>query len=138
MTKKFGKTFSNFFVTVHTLQPGEAAGKASNEKHAAIWARKELVLKRKMNIDWITVTSCDADHLYYPKHFASLTYKFLANPKKHNYFWQPAVMFYNNIWKLPAITRVPNTLASIWNLSQLPRLDRLINQQNYTLSMKLL
>ena len=47
-------------------------------------------------------------------------------------------MFYNNIWNLPAITRVPNTLASIWNLSQLPRIDRLINQQNYSLSYKLL
>lgn len=53
-------------------------------------------------------------------------------------FWQPAIMFYNNIWELPAITRVPSTLGSIWNLSQLPRRDRLINQQNYALSLKLL
>ena len=47
-------------------------------------------------------------------------------------------MFYNNIWELPAITRVPNTLASIWNLSQLPRRDRLINHANYSLSFSLL
>jgi hypothetical protein len=62
----------------------------------------------------------------------------LDNPKRYNYFWQPAVMFYNNIWELPAITRVPNTLSSIWNLSLLPRKDRLINAQNYSLSFKLL
>jgi hypothetical protein len=47
-------------------------------------------------------------------------------------------MFYNNIWELPAITRVSNTLMSIWNLSQLPRRDRLINAQNYSTSLKLL
>jgi len=53
-------------------------------------------------------------------------------------FWQPAVLFYNNIWELPAITRVQNTFMSIWSLSQLPRRDRLINAQNYSLSFKLL
>ncbi len=47
-------------------------------------------------------------------------------------------MFYNNIWELPALTRIPNTFGSIWNLSQLPRRDRLVNQQNYSLSYKLL
>jgi len=48
------------------------------------------------------------------------------------------VLFYNNIWTLPALTRVPNTFMSIWNLSQLARRDRLINGQNYSLSFKLL
>jgi hypothetical protein len=134
----YGKTFANFIVTVHTLVPGEVVGKASNEKYAAIYIKKELVDKRGMDINYITITSCDADHVYHPNHFACLTYKFLDNPKRHSMFWQPAIMFYNNIWELPAITRVPSTLGSIWNLSQLPRRDRLINQQNYALSLKLL
>jgi hypothetical protein len=138
LKKLYGKKFGNLFVTVHELSEGEVVGKASNERFAAIWTKKELVDNRKMNINYITITSCDADHKYHPKHFAELTYKFLDNPKRYNYFWQSAVMFYNNIWELPAITRVPNTLGSIWNLSQLPRRDRLINQQNYTLSLKLL
>jgi len=138
LRKKYGRTFANFFVTVHELVPGEIVGKSSNERFAAIWIKNELVDTEKMDIDYITITSCDADHTYHPQHFAALTYKFLDNPKRHNYFWQPAIMFYNNIWELPAITRVPNTLASIWNLSQLPRRDKLINQQNYTLSLKLL
>jgi glycosyltransferase involved in cell wall biosynthesis len=135
---KFGNTFANFFITVHELAPGEVVGKASNERHAAIWVKKELVDKKGLDIGYITITSCDADHVYHPNHFACLTYKFLDNPKRHLMFWQPAIMFYNNIWELPAITRVPNTLGSIWNLSQLPRRDRLINQQNYALSLKLL
>jgi hypothetical protein len=138
LKKKFGKTFANFFITVHKLAPGEIKGKASNERHAAIWIKKELVDKRRMNIDYTTVTSCDADHKYHPKHFAVLAYKFLDNPKRYLRFWQAAVMFYNNIWELPAVTRVPNTFGSIFNLSQLSRKDRLINTANYSLSLKLL
>ncbi|WKZ25320.1 MAG: glycosyltransferase family 2 protein [bacterium] len=135
---KFGKNFKNFVQTVHKLKHGEVIGKASNERHAAIWFKKHHLGKDKLDINYLTVTSCDADHKYHPNHFACLSFKFLDSPTRYRQFWQPAVMFYNNIWELPAITRVPNTFGSIWNLSQLPRKDRLINAQNYSLSFKLL
>lgn len=138
LQKKFGKAFGGLFVTVHKLVSGEIRGKSSNERYSALAIKKEVIQKRNWDLDYITVTSCDADHTYHPNHFATLTYKFLDNPNRFNFFWQPAIMFYNNIWELPAITRVPNTLGSIWNLSQLPRRDRLINAQNYSLSFKLL
>src|SRR3972149_3897977 len=138
LNEKFGKIFGNLFVTVHTLSAGEVVGKASNERHAGIWVKKRLIDKEGYDINYMTVTSCDADHVYHPKHFSFLTFKFLDNPARYNHFWQPAVMFYNNIWELPAITRVPNTFSSIWNLALLSRRDRLINAQNYSLSFKLL
>lgn len=138
LKEKFGKHFQNFIQTNHKLVTGEVIGKASNEKFAAVYYKKNFIDKNKMNIDYITVTSCDADHKYHPNHFACLSFKFLDCPTRYRHFWQPAVMFYNNIWELPAITRVPNTFGSIWNLSQLPRKDRLINAQNYSLSFKLL
>lgn len=138
LTKKFGKKFGGFHHTVHKLVLGEVVGKASNERHAAVWAYKNIVKKESHVFDYVVVTSCDADHVYHPKHFASLTYKFLDNPKRHKMFWQGPVMYYNNIWELPAITRIQNTLGSIWNMSQLPRRDRLINMANYSLSFKLL
>lgn len=138
LNEKYGKVFGKLFMTVHTLEIGEVTGKASNEKFAAVWIKKNYIDAEKLNIDYFTVSSCDADHKYHPKHFACLTYKFLDNPHRYKTFWQPAVMFYNNIWEIPAITRVPNTLMSIYNLSQLPRKDKLINAQNYALSFKLL
>ncbi len=134
LQKKFGNIFANFLVTVHKLAPGEAVGKASNECYAAITAKKRI----KIDMNYTTATSCDADHVFHPKHFSVLTYKFLDDPNRYKKFWQPAVLLYNNIWRLPAITRVPNILASIFILSMLPRKDRLINQQNYSLSFKLL
>ncbi|HKB88162.1 MAG TPA: glycosyltransferase family 2 protein [Patescibacteria group bacterium] len=135
---KFKGIFKNIFITVHELEMGEVAGKASNERFAAIWVKENYIDREKKNIDYFTVTSCDADHKYHPKHFASLTFKFLDNPNRYRMFWQPSVMFYNNIWEVPAITRVPNSLMSILNLSQLARRDRLINTANYSLSFKLL
>lgn len=135
---KFGKCFEHIFVTVHELEMGEVAGKASNERYAAVWIKKNYIDKNKLNINYFIVSSCDSDHKFHPKHFSCLSFKFMDNPKRYQTFWQPAVMFYNNIWEIPAITRVPNTLMSIWNLSLLPRRDRLINGQNYALSYKLL
>lgn len=138
LTKKYGRRFGTFMTTVHKLIPGEIAGKASNERYAAIQAKKIIINKKKVNIKYTTVTSCDADHSFHPKHFSCLTYKFLDDPDRYYKFWQPAVLFYQNIWRLPAITRVLNTISSIWNLSQLPRKDRLVNNQNYSTSFWLL
>ncbi|MBI2590787.1 MAG: glycosyltransferase family 2 protein [Candidatus Blackburnbacteria bacterium] len=135
---KFGKKFGTFLVTVHKLVPGEVVGKAANERYATLTAKKEIIQKKKLDERYITVTSCDADHYFHPKHFSCLTYKFLDDPDRYYKFWQPAVMFYQNIWKLPAPTRVVNSLSSVWNLSQLPRKDRLVNAQNYSLSFRLL
>jgi cellulose synthase/poly-beta-1,6-N-acetylglucosamine synthase-like glycosyltransferase len=137
LRKKFGKIF-RILITTHELIPGEVAGKASNERFAAVWLKKNFLDKKKIDIRYTVVTSCDADHKFHPNHFAYLAYKFLDDPERYKRFWQPAVMFYNNIWELPAITRVPNILGSVWNLSQLPRRDRLINTSNYSLSFKLL
>jgi cellulose synthase/poly-beta-1,6-N-acetylglucosamine synthase-like glycosyltransferase len=137
LKRKFGRTFGNFFVTTHQLMPGEIAGKSSNERYAALWAKDELT-KLGMDLDYLVVTSCDADHKFHHNHFAYLTYSFLDNPKRYTTFWQAGIMYYNNIWRLPAITRVPNTLGSIWNLSLLPRKDKLINTANYSLSFRLL
>lgn len=138
LNTKYGKVFGKLFQTVHELEVGEVSGKASNERHAAIWIKKNYIDAGKLDLNYFIVTSCDADHKYHPKHFASLAFKFLDNPNRYKSFWQPSVMFYNNIWQVPAITRVPNSLMSILNLSQLTRRDRLINTANYSLSFKLL
>lgn len=135
---EFKNAFGKFFVTVHELLPGEVAGKSSNERFATLWVKKDYIDFLDLNLDYITVTSSDADHVFHPKHFSYLTFKFLDDPKRYQKFWQAAVLYYNNIWEIPALTRVPNTMGSVWNLSQLPRQDRLINAQNYSLSFKLL
>jgi hypothetical protein len=138
LKKKYKESFGEFIVTIHELVPGEAIGKASNERYAAIWVRDNYIKKNNIDFKYCVVTSCDSDHVFHRNHFAYLTYMFLDEPDRYKRFWQPAVLFYNNIWDVPALVRVPNILGSIWNLSQLPRKDRLINTSNYSLSYKLL
>jgi len=135
---KFDGVFKKIFVTVHKLSDREIAGKSSNERYAALWFKKNYIEKNKLDLNYFVVTSSDADHKYHPRHFSCLTYKFLDDSSRYKKFWQAAVLFYNNIWDIPAVTRVPNTMGSMWNLSQLPRRDKLINAQNYSLSFRLL
>lgn len=134
LKKEFGEIFGSLLTTVHKLKVGETVGKHSNQLYAAKVAKNEIIKKKGLKVPYITVTSCDSDHFFHPKHFSCLTYKFLDDPERYYKIWQPAVLFYQNIWRLPAITRVLNSLASIWNLSQLPRKDRMINIQNYSLA----
>lgn len=138
LKKEYGPLFANFFVTAHELTGNEVAGKASNENYAAREIKGELVDRRGMDINYLTITSCDADHVFHPKHFSYLTFKFLDNPHRYNRFWQPAVFFYTNFWRLPAPNRVVNTFGSVWNGATLSRTDRLINCQNYSASLKMI
>lgn len=139
LNSKYGNLFGGFYQTIHKLKIGEVVGKASNEKFAAVWYYDRFIKSKKVNLDYLTVTSCDADHTFNKNYFAALSFKFLDNPKRYKYFWQPAILFYNNIWHVPSPVRVLNTLMSIWNLSQLPRKDRLIvGPGHYSLSFKLL
>jgi hypothetical protein len=139
LNSKYGKFFGGFYQTVHKLKIGEVVGKASNEKFAATWYHNKFLKTKSIDLEYLTVTSCDADHTFNKNYFSALSFKFLDNPNRYKYFWQPVILFYNNIWQVPSPIRVLNTLMSIWNLSQLPRKDRLIiGPGHYSLSFKLL
>jgi len=138
IAKRFKGQFGDLIFTEHKLVKGETAGKHSNSRRAILEAKKKLIDSGKYDPDYIVVTSTDVDHVFHPNHFAYLSYKFLDSPHHYERFWQAAIVFYNNFWRLPAISRVSNTFNTIWNITSLARNDRLINQQNYSLSYKLL
>jgi len=131
---EFGAKFGYFFVTRHTLHTGEIAGKSSN----MAWAGKRVVAAlRKHNIPltYTTVTSCDADALLHPKYFSYLTHEFLTDSEREYHFYQGAILFYSNIWRIPLPGRVLNTIYSISNLALLSQRHRLINFSTYSLAL---
>lgn len=136
--RKFNKKFANLLISEHVLVPGETAGKHSNARACILLAKTRFIDTKKIEANYCTVSSCDADHIYHPNHFACLAYKFFDNPHRYERLWQPAVVYYNNFWRLPALVRVANTFGTIWNTAQLVRTDRLLSTQNYSLSYKLL
>jgi len=139
LKKRYEKIFGAFLISVHPADiQGEVKGKSSNEAYAARKAKKILVDEKKWQMEYITITSNDCDAILHRQYFAYLTFKFLDDPNRYEKFWQPAIVFYNNIWRIPAITRIVNTFSNIWQTGLLVRKDRLINFSNYSGSLSMI
>lgn len=137
--KVYAKKFGSILVTLHPNNlPGEIKGKSSNEAWAARRAKEILIDKMGWDIRYTTITSNDADAILHRQYFAYLTFKFLDDPHRYLKFWQPAIVFYNNIWRIPMPSRVVNALSNIWQISILSRKDRLVNFSNYTASLQMI
>lgn len=136
LKKKFSSVFGDLWTTKHPDIEGEVKGKSSNTCWGAIKAKKLLVDKKGVNIENITITSEDADAVFHKAYFSAVTYEFLSAEKPFNTIWQGAVVFYNNIWKVPAPIRVLASMFSVIQMYILVRHDRLINFSTYTTSLK--
>jgi len=138
LKKEFSKNFGWFFTTFHPDIEGEVKGKSANTSWAARFVKKKLVDDQKIDPHFLTITSEDADAILHPNYLSCLTYKFLDDPQRYYKIFQPAIHFYNNIWKVPMITRVYNTTASVIQTGQLLRKDRLINFSTYSASFAMI
>ncbi|TSC53735.1 MAG: Uncharacterized protein LiPW16_316 [Microgenomates group bacterium LiPW_16] len=135
LREEFAHNFANFWVTCHPIIPGEVAGKSSNMAWAGKWVAEKLE-SQGIDLKNVTVTSTDSDVLLHPKYFSYLTFTFLADPDRFFHFYQAAIMFYSNIWRVPLPGRVLNTIYSIVNLANLSQNSlRLINFSTYSLSL---
>lgn len=137
--EKYNKTFGACLVTLHPKNiAGEIIGKSSNEAWAARRAKEILIDQKGWDIRYTTITSNDADAILDRQYFAYLAFKFLDDPHRYLKFWQPAIVFYNNIWRIPMPNRVVNALSNIWQTGLLARRDRLVNFSNYSASLKMI
>jgi len=133
---KFGDKFGDLWTTFHPDIEGEVKGKSSNTCWGAIQAKKYLVDKRKLDIENITITSEDADAIFHHHYFSNLTYEFIKSDKPFNTIWQGNIVFYNNIWRVPAPIRVLASIFSVTQMYILMRKDRLVNFSTYSTSLK--
>jgi cellulose synthase/poly-beta-1,6-N-acetylglucosamine synthase-like glycosyltransferase len=134
---EFKGKFGNLIMTYHPDLPGEVKGKSSNMAWAAKVGKKKLIDEQGKDIDYCTITSNDADAILNKQYFSYLTFKFLDDPSRYERIWQSAIQFYNNIWRLPMISRAFNRMSSVVQVGVLMRKDRLINFSTYSLSLKL-
>lgn len=138
LKKQYEKVFGGFYYTLHPDLPHEVKGKSSNQAFAAKDAYKELVEKRKLDINYMTVSSVDADVLFDRQFYSYLAHSFLTSSDPHFAFWQSANVNYNNFWKVPSFTRIISFFGSLWRTSILVQHVRLIPNSVYSLSFKLL
>lgn len=110
---QFQSAFAGIFATFHPAgMPGELAGKGSNEAWAARQAYRRLI-EGGDDIGRYTVTSCDADAVFHPRHFMALNHQFLTASDRYRTFWQPTIFNSNNIWDIPSPLRIPDGLSGI-------------------------
>jgi len=137
LAKEFKEVFANLLITFHPDLAGEVKGKSANTAWGAKVAKKTVIDQQKWKMKYATITSNDADAVMHPQYFSYLTFKFLDDPQRYTKIWQAAVHFYNNIWKLPTITRAFNRINSVVQTGILLRKDRLMNFSTYSLSLQL-
>ncbi len=134
LSKEFAHKFGKFIVTSHPLVPGEVAGKSSN----MAWAGREVEKRLEgwnIDIEYTTVTSCDADALLHPKYLSYLSYLYLNDTERTYHFYQGAIFFYSNFWRIPLPNKIFSTIGSIYNLALLSQTDRFINFSTYSLPL---
>ncbi len=138
LIKEFSAVFGKIIATFHPDIPGEVKGKSSNESYGARVAYEELVLSKKIDLNYATISSVDADSIFDSQYFSYLSHSFLSDPKHYNKFWQSANVNYNNIWQVPAPIRVVSFFGSLWRTALLVQKDRLVSNSTYSLSFKML
>ncbi len=138
LIKRYGNSFGSVIATFHPDIQGEVKGKSSNEAYAGRQAYKMLIEHGPLSLDFTTVSSVDADSMFDKQYFAYLTYMFLSDANRYRKFWQSAIVFHNNIWNVPAPTRIISFFGSLWRMALLVQGDRLITQSTYSLSFRLL
>jgi hypothetical protein len=135
---EFSSIFGSIFATFHPDIPGEVKGKSSNESYGAKIAYKKLVETKKIDLDFATISSVDADSIFDPQYFAYLTNSFLTDAQRHHKFWQSANVNHNNFWEVPAPIRVVAFFGSLYRTALLVQKDRLVSNSTYSLSFKML
>lgn len=136
LQQKFSQNFGDIWVTFHPDIQGEIKGKSSNTCWGAKQAKKFLIDEQKISIEKVTITSEDADAIFHPSYFANLSYEFLKTNKPFNKIWQGSIVFYNNIWVVPAPVRILAAVFSVTQMYILMRRDRLVNFSTYSTSLK--
>jgi cellulose synthase/poly-beta-1,6-N-acetylglucosamine synthase-like glycosyltransferase len=136
LTAQFGQEFGHLWTTFHPDLEGEVKGKSANTCWGAKIAKQKLVDEAQVPIEQVTITSEDADARFHHHYFAYLTFEFLSKDKPHHKVWQGGIVFYNNIWQVPAPIRVLASSFSVTQMYVLMRKDRLVNFSTYSTSLK--
>lgn len=120
LRSEYSDHFEHFFVFFHPKDiPGETACKSANLTWAARLARRALVDQRGYIADHLLVTVMDADTLWHPHYFESLTALFATCSQRYTTFWQAPIRYHGNVWAIRAFMRLLHAYSSAWELAYL-------------------
>ncbi len=116
LQQEFKDSFFAFNIVEHPEGlPDEVVGKGPNITYAGHYLKKWL---DDAGIEYknVIVTTLDADNRPYSSYFDYVTYEYIVHEDRKQLSYQPACLFFNNIWDAPAPMRVIATGNSFWNI----------------------
>jgi glycosyltransferase involved in cell wall biosynthesis len=119
LLRRYRSRFAEMFATYHPHGLPRKPRQGLERSLGGAGGHIRLIESRRYDIARFTVTSCDADAVFHPRHFDALNYLFLSNPDPYRTFWQPTIFNSNNIWDIPSPLRIPDGLSGINRLSNL-------------------
>lgn len=136
--EKYKDKFAHFLITKHPKDiAGEMPGKGSNIAYAAEELRIKILDKHNINYDNVLVSAFDIDtRVHYTQYFLCLTWNFLTCEKPYRSSFQPVPIYNNNIWDVPALSRVIATSGTFWQMIQQERPERLATFSSHSMSFK--
>lgn len=137
LLSRYSGSFANLWATFHPELPGEVRGKSANVSFAVRQVFAKLVHYLEKQPPEVIVTVCDADSRLHPEYLAAVTANYLRDPDRVWRMYQPAVLFYANIWRLSPVLQVVNALHSVWHLAKLVARYKLVTFSTYSLSLEL-
>lgn len=116
LKKEFGDNFYAFNIVEHPNGlPNEVVGKGPNISFAGHFLEKWLK-NQGIESKNVIVTTLDADNRPFSSYFDYVTYEYIVHEERKYLAYQPACLFFNNIWDAPAPMRVIATGNSFWNI----------------------
>ena len=131
LRQKFGQVFFDFLVTVHPVQPGELKTKAANTTFAAKVLKKYLEQKN-IPFERVILSNFDCDTCVHPSYFAALTWKYITEPRRLQFAYQPLPMYHNNIWDTNAFVRIIVTGSSFWHMVEAMRPEHMVTFSSHS------
>lgn len=113
---EFGDRFYAFHLVEHLNNlPNEVVGKGPNITFAGFylkdWLKQEGIAYKN-----VLVTTLDSDNRPFLSYFDYVTYEYIVHEDRKHLSYQPACLYFNNIWDAPAPMRVIATGNSFWNI----------------------
>jgi len=135
LRNKFKNTFFDFIVTVHKVAAGEMKAKASNTTFAAKYL-KEYLEKKNIPLENVILSNFDCDTCVHPDYFAALAFKYITEPRRLNFAYQPLPMYHNNIWDTNAFVRIIVTGSSFWHMVEAMRPEHMVTFSSHSEAFK--
>ena len=136
LQQAFKNRFFDFLVVLHPQGlPGEARVKGANASFAA---KEAAALLKAKNIPFknVLISCLDADTVLDRQYLACLTYYFLKNPKPLRTSYQPVPVYNNNIWNVPAFSRVMEIGSSFFQLIEASNPGKLVTFSSHSMSFQ--